>query len=375
MPSPAISVVMPAFNTREWIEESLDSLYGQTFSDWELIIVNDCSTDGTGEVCRQAALDPRVRLVEHDRQRGAGAARNSGIDAATGTYVYLFDSDDLLRADALETMHAISEEHRLDALFFGSAVLCSDPSLEYRVRECEAYYARPVTGLEVLSGPGMLQLMLERNAFVATPGLQFYRRSALARVRFPEGAIYEDNPFTMAACLESARAGMIPDRLFVRRLRASSVMHRGDMRTREHEFLSFQSAAEGMLRAVGEHEGELSDEMLGLCWEFALGFYRNALNALHTYPAEHDDPVAYLETRAQPFSAGAAMRLFEERAARIDELEREAASLRDELGRARADADGLSRELEGVRASTSLRVGLALTAPLRALRRAASGRR
>ncbi|QQS01216.1 MAG: glycosyltransferase family 2 protein [Austwickia sp.] len=93
MDAPLVSVVIPAYQRAASVRASIDSALAQTMGDLEVIVVDDGSTDGTPEAVR-AVRDPRVRLIVHETNRGGNAARQTGIDAARGTWVAFLDSDD-----------------------------------------------------------------------------------------------------------------------------------------------------------------------------------------------------------------------------------------------------------------------------------------
>ena len=98
-----ISVIIPSYNRARTIEKSARSVLNQTYTDLELIIVDDCSSDNTAEVVAAlAAEDPRVRYIRHEQNQGACAARNTGIDAARGEYIAFQDSDDAWFPDKLQ---------------------------------------------------------------------------------------------------------------------------------------------------------------------------------------------------------------------------------------------------------------------------------
>ena len=97
-----ISIIIPAYNAEKYIAECLDSVRGQTFEDWEVILVDDGSTDGTPSICdRYAADDPRIRVV-HVKNGGVSKARNIGLSMAAGDYVAFADADDILPPKSLE---------------------------------------------------------------------------------------------------------------------------------------------------------------------------------------------------------------------------------------------------------------------------------
>lgn len=92
---PAVSVVMPTFNDRPVIAAAVDSILAQTFTAWELIIVDDASTDGTAEFIEATYADPRIRLIRMDNNSGSGPCRNRAIDAARGEFIAVMDADDV----------------------------------------------------------------------------------------------------------------------------------------------------------------------------------------------------------------------------------------------------------------------------------------
>ena len=102
---PEVSVVVPVYNKAPYLAACLESVLAQTLPSLELICVDDGSTDGSREILdRFAERDPRVKVICHDRNRGAAAARNLGLDAANGEFVQFTDADDLLDPDALRLL-------------------------------------------------------------------------------------------------------------------------------------------------------------------------------------------------------------------------------------------------------------------------------
>ena len=102
--APTISVVMPVYNGQRFLPEAIDSVLAQTCRDFELIVVDDGSTDGTGRISREyAARDKRVRPLRLDVNVGMGGARNAGIRAARGAYIAAMDADDISLPQRLQT--------------------------------------------------------------------------------------------------------------------------------------------------------------------------------------------------------------------------------------------------------------------------------
>ena len=131
--SPFFSIVMPVYGVEKYIERAISCISNQTFRDWELIVVDDCTPDESARIAKDyARRDPRVRLVHHKTNRGLSEARNTGIREACGTYLWMPDPDDTYDIDLLERAHAtiseiagttatISEAQTPDVVMFGYA--------------------------------------------------------------------------------------------------------------------------------------------------------------------------------------------------------------------------------------------------------------
>lgn len=105
-----ISVITPAYNAAKHITQTIESVQSQTYTDWEMLIVDDCSTDATAETVQSIAeTDKRIRLIRHKTNSGAAAARNTALDAAKGDYIAFLDSDDLWMPQKLEKQHRFME--------------------------------------------------------------------------------------------------------------------------------------------------------------------------------------------------------------------------------------------------------------------------
>lgn len=121
-PTPAVSIITPAYNAEKTLAHTIDSCLAQTFPDFEHLVVDDGSTDGSAAlVLERASRDPRVRLVRRPNG-GAGAARNTGLQHARGRYIALLDSDDLWMPDYLERQLALLASHPEAAIATANAI-------------------------------------------------------------------------------------------------------------------------------------------------------------------------------------------------------------------------------------------------------------
>ncbi|MFB6105940.1 MAG: glycosyltransferase family 2 protein [Halobacteriaceae archaeon] len=178
---PAVSVVVPAYNRAHSVGTAMESVLEQTFTDLELLVVDDGSTDETRAVVT-GCEDPRVRYVAHETNRGRSAARNTGIEAARGRYVAFLDSDDRWRPRKLQrqvtdlrsrgpawvasyTDYETARGSRLTAVEDLVGWLRPDP----RTREGGVDLARELLQMKVLMAPGST-LLAERSALARTGG-------------------------------------------------------------------------------------------------------------------------------------------------------------------------------------------------------------
>lgn len=98
-----ISVIIPVYNVAPYLREALDSVVNQTYRDLEIIVVDDGSTDGSGEICDEYSCDPRITVI-HQKNGGLSNARNTGLDHATGSYIAFLDSDDAWHSSFIERL-------------------------------------------------------------------------------------------------------------------------------------------------------------------------------------------------------------------------------------------------------------------------------
>lgn len=116
--APAISVIIPMYNAEKYVGECLDSLLNQTFKNFEVIIVNDCSSDNSRAVAESYAkkFDGRLKILGNKKNSGAAVSRNNGLMISRGEYVFFMDSDDLLLLTGLEKMYKTAEEFKADVV-------------------------------------------------------------------------------------------------------------------------------------------------------------------------------------------------------------------------------------------------------------------
>ncbi len=117
-PSPLVSVIMPAYNSAGFISEAIGSVLQQTYPHWELIVIDDASTDTTVSIVDfLVEKDPRISLIKNNKNEGPGSSRNAGIQAAKGDFIAFLDSDDLWLPEKLEIQLQFMKENNLKMCF------------------------------------------------------------------------------------------------------------------------------------------------------------------------------------------------------------------------------------------------------------------
>ncbi|MBB3034384.1 glycosyltransferase family 2 protein [Alteriqipengyuania lutimaris] len=216
---PAISVTMAAYNVAPFVGECLDSVLGQEFADFELIIVDDASQDGTFAILQDyAERDPRIRLLRQERNQGLSVARNIGIAQARGEWVTFLDADDLFSPAMLR--RAIEKGRQADA----QMVLWDYAAFTDQAR-IAGLAAKPSS--LIASGGDDRVALLDRPAFAWT---RMVRRDALERldIAFAPGLTYQDVPVHWQLVTQLDTIAVVPERLaFYRQQPAATTAGKG----------------------------------------------------------------------------------------------------------------------------------------------------
>lgn len=210
------SVIIPAFNVAPYIEECIQSAIDQTCQDFEVIVVDDCSTDGTAEIV-ESFNDDRVRLIRNPSNRGVSYSRNVGIREARGGYIALLDSDDAFALNRLEVFSRYIEQEQPDLIF--------DDLLYFRDGEPEtgvsAFSIRAITAREV-GQLGYAEFVGKDLAILKGA----IRKAFLTErsITYAEGHnVGEDFAFYSDVFLSGAKARFIPEALYLYRQRELSL--------------------------------------------------------------------------------------------------------------------------------------------------------
>ena len=214
--SPEISIIVPVYKVEKYLNECIDSILAQTFTDFELILVDDGSPDNCPALCDAAAeKDSRVRVI-HQQNKGLSGARNAGIDIARGNWLGFVDSDDMIDQTFYEKMH--------DAVIKTNAemAVCDMLGIDIRSHRCPFQYK--LVKNEVLSNEEAISRMRLTPFEHATTKL--YSKNIFSMLRYPEGKNYED-AYTAPAIYESVtHVACVGEQLYHYRINPEGIMNR-----------------------------------------------------------------------------------------------------------------------------------------------------
>ena len=217
---PLISVVIPVYNVEKYLEECVNSVLAQTYKNIEIILVDDGSTDSSGEICDSYALQNSNVQVIHQLNAGLSDARTAGFKKATGKYVYFLDSDDYIGENALEKLCLIAEADASDIVFFDAHSFLdeSDEEIRQNYKRKNIYNAK--NGIEIF------EEMQKNGEFHSSVPLMLIKKDLFLvnNLSFISGIYYEDMAFTFEALCLAKKVSQCPECLYFRRYRKNSIM-------------------------------------------------------------------------------------------------------------------------------------------------------
>ncbi len=237
---PSVSIIIPAYNAADYIRECVDSILAQSFKDYELIVVNDGSTDSTNDILKEYDSDIRMTVLDQ-KNSGQAVARNKGLKYATGRYIIFVDSDDWLPTPyALEKMYKAIEDSSADFVQCGLSFVRHGENAYYDISE-----TIPVIGRQIL-----LDMLSVRNLYTS-PCAKIYSRDFLAKngLLFPEGIVNEDTAFSIMIAAVAQKAAFLSDCVYCSREREGSTSRASFKRM----FETMDKALQGARQFLIEH--------------------------------------------------------------------------------------------------------------------------
>lgn len=212
-----ISVIIPVYNVEKYLSECLDSVVNQTYKNLQIILVDDGSTDFSGKICDvYAEKDNRITVV-HQKNAGAGAAKNTGLDLVKGEYFSIIDSDDYIELDMYEKMVNSLEKYNVDIVqcLFRNVFVNDSFDRKYKIK---SNYPKVLTSKRFLKE----YLYDWKYAIFAN---KVFKSSLLKDIRFPVGRKIDDEFFTYKLVCNAKKVVNIDNILYNYRMRKTSVMN------------------------------------------------------------------------------------------------------------------------------------------------------
>lgn len=208
-----ISVIVPVYNAAQYINRCVSSIQAQTYNNFELILVNDGSTDNSLERCKELKKkDSRIKVIER-KNGGASAARNTGLNLATGEYVVFVDADDFVSNKYLENLYRSVKESRCDIVQCEMESVFKEPE-----KPNEKVYS--INDVEIIT---VEQALNGRKYKVCVWG-KIYSSRVFKSYRFPEGTIYEDDASYYRLVYEAEGIAILKECLYFYYMSDDSVM-------------------------------------------------------------------------------------------------------------------------------------------------------
>lgn len=213
--TPLVSVIVPVYNVEQYIDDCLKSIRQQTYTNIEIIIVEDCSTDNSDALITPHLIDKRIKVIHHEKNSGLSAARNTGIDAAVGDFIMFVDSDDLIESVLIESCLDGINETNADVITYECTPF----------NDGQEYPDLSNLRSKVQNGISFIYLS---NSYFNLPHfawLKFIRSDILKSnlIDFPVGLYYEDWPFHWHLGLCTKNIYHIPVSFYLYRQRNTSI--------------------------------------------------------------------------------------------------------------------------------------------------------
>lgn len=215
-----VSVIIPVFNVEKYINECVDSVINQTLTDIEIICVDDGSTDNSLNLLKQFS-DTRIKIISQ-KNKGLAAARNVGMDNATGEYITFLDSDDYLNYTALEKLYGVANKYFLDIVITKIINFHDETYEKFTENYFDMDFLKEKTKNNVFNYKDVYDDVL--NISVTAPA-KLFKKEFIKDIKFKENLIFEDNPFFVETIFKAERVYFYDEYLYYRRIRKNSIIN------------------------------------------------------------------------------------------------------------------------------------------------------
>ena len=252
-----ISVIIPVFNAEKYLRDCLESILIQTLQDFEVIMVDDCSTDSSLNIAEiyLEQFGGRLKIVCLEENTGSGAVpRNIGLDISCGEYIFFMDSDDLLIDTALETLYNFAKEYQADVVYTEQGFICSGELMPQNLTEVSWNPPKFISNEPVFESKNIYKRIEKflQSGFGWTAWTKFLRRDFLIdnKINFPHMKISEDVIWTFKVVCTAERFLRLPTALYIQREAANSMTRKN--RSAEQELIFWISPLINGLECLNE---------------------------------------------------------------------------------------------------------------------------
>lgn len=237
---PLVSVVIPVYNVEKYLDRCIQSVIEQTYTNLEIILVDDGSTDKSPELCDQYARKDKRIVIIHKKNGGLSSARNAGIEKSKGDYIAFIDSDDYIAPSHIQLLVTPALTYDADISICGEQVikLGKQPKPIKKQLSCS-----------IISKEEALADILTEHNFTVSVHSKLYKRTLFKNISFPVGKLYEDNGCTHKLILKSKRITYSTNKTYYYCLRNNSITS-SSYDTKKLDYISLvDQACEEILKA------------------------------------------------------------------------------------------------------------------------------
>lgn len=243
--SELISLIIPVYKVEKYLHRCLDSVISQSYSQLEIILVNDGSPDSCGEICdAYAHKDSRIKVI-HKKNGGLSHARNAGITVAKGEYLSFLDSDDWVEVEYIEKLYKLLKLYQCD-MAVCNFIKASTTEIEQKNSLVKIYEFSSLEALEALTGPYYLPLVVAWG--------KLYHRSLFEEIRYPIGRLHEDEFVIHHLIYRAKKIVFTTEELVFYWQREDSIMGKGfNIVRKSHDAMAYKDRAK-FYEEKGLHE-------------------------------------------------------------------------------------------------------------------------
>lgn len=220
-----VSIVVPVYNVENYLKRCIESIINQTYQKIEIILVNDGSTDSSPEICNEfARMDNRIRVI-HQKNVGLSGARNTGINEATGNYIYFIDSDDYVKNNTIESLISLAREKKCDVVIGNGLRITGDNSNPIKKEFKKSDF-------DLMHGIDYLVKAIQRDTYIACAWLNLYSLELIKKnqLYFKTGILHEDEEWTPRVLLHAKRVSVSDEYNYMYVIRENSITTKGNRR-------------------------------------------------------------------------------------------------------------------------------------------------